>query len=97
MSTGKPFDTQRVLAMSLNTLLDTNDLHDVISKTSFETKDLRNVAQTTLLFLTKEDVFMIKNAMYFAKKEIYDLIRSLGGQWNDAKERPIVCFSIQRD
>ena len=34
---------------------------------------------------------MIKNAMYFAKKEIYDLIRSLGGQWNDAQERPIVC------
>ena len=35
---------------------------------------------------------MIKNSMYFAKKEIYDLIRSLGGQWNDSKERPIVCI-----
>ena len=34
---------------------------------------------------------MIKNGMYFAKKDIYDLIRSLGGQWNDSKERPIVC------
>ena len=35
---------------------------------------------------------MIKNGMYFAKKEIYDLIRSLGGEWNDAKERPLVCI-----
>ena len=34
---------------------------------------------------------MIKNSMYFAKREIYDLIRSLGGEWNDPKERPIVC------
>ena len=34
---------------------------------------------------------MNKNSMYFAKSEIYDLIRSLGGQWNDSKERPIVC------
>ena len=35
---------------------------------------------------------MIKNSMYFARREIYDLIRSLGGQWNDSKERPIVCI-----
>ena len=35
---------------------------------------------------------MIKNGMYFAKQEIYDLIRSLGGEWNDSKERPIVCI-----
>ena len=35
---------------------------------------------------------MIKNSMYFAKREIYDLIRSLGGQWNDSKERPIMCI-----
>ena len=34
---------------------------------------------------------MIKNSMYFAKEEIYELIRSLGGQWNDSKDRPIVC------
>ena len=34
---------------------------------------------------------MIKNGMYFAKEEIYDLIRSLGGEWNDSKERPLVC------
>ena len=34
---------------------------------------------------------MIKNGMYFAKEEIYQLIRQLGGQWNDSKERPLVC------
>ena len=34
---------------------------------------------------------MIKNGMYFAKQEIYDLIRSLGGEWNDSKERPLLC------
>ena len=35
---------------------------------------------------------MIKNSMNFAKREIYDLICSLGGQQNDSKERPIVCI-----
>lgn len=35
---------------------------------------------------------MIKNGMYFAKQDIYDLIRSLGGTWNDSKERPLVCI-----
>lgn len=30
--------------------------------------------------------------MYFAKREIYELIRENGGQWNDSKERPIVCI-----
>ena len=34
---------------------------------------------------------MIKNGMYFAKQEIYDLIRDLGGTWNDKKSRPIYC------
>lgn len=34
---------------------------------------------------------MLKNGMYFAKRSIYELIRSLGGEWNDSKERPIVC------
>lgn len=34
---------------------------------------------------------MIKNGMYFAKEEIYDLIRSSGGTWNDSKNRPIYC------
>lgn len=35
---------------------------------------------------------MQKNGMYFGKASFYDLIRSVGGVWNDAKERPIVCL-----
>jgi hypothetical protein len=35
---------------------------------------------------------MILNAMYFGKSEIYDVIRKVGGTWNDNKERPIVCL-----
>ena len=35
---------------------------------------------------------MIEKGMYFGKEAIYQLIRSLGGQWNDSKERPIVCL-----
>ena len=35
---------------------------------------------------------MKENAMYFGKNEIYEKIRSLGGQWNDSKERPLVCL-----
>lgn len=36
--------------------------------------------------------YMIEKAMYFGKAKIYELIRSLGGEWNDTKERPIVCL-----
>lgn len=35
---------------------------------------------------------MEKNRIYFAKPEFYNIIRSVGGQWNDSKERPIVCL-----
>lgn len=35
---------------------------------------------------------MKEKAMYFAKNEIYDKIRKSGEQWNDSKERPIVCL-----
>ena len=34
---------------------------------------------------------MIENGMYFAKSDIYQLIRSVGGVWNDNKDRPIYC------
>ncbi len=30
--------------------------------------------------------------LYFGKESFYDLIKSAGGQWNDTKERPIVCM-----
>lgn len=35
---------------------------------------------------------MNEHAIYFGKNNYYNIIRSLGGQWNDSKERPIVCL-----
>lgn len=35
---------------------------------------------------------MEENALYYGKPEFYNLIRSLGGEWNDWKKRPIVCL-----
>ncbi|MGN0136549.1 hypothetical protein [Anaerotignum sp.] len=35
---------------------------------------------------------MIQNGMYFGKDSFYQMIRSLGGEWNDSKERPLVCL-----
>lgn len=35
---------------------------------------------------------MKEHALYFGKSEFYDIIRKNGGQWNDSKERPIVCL-----
>ena len=35
---------------------------------------------------------MIEYALYFGKKEFYDIIRNVGGVWNDSKERPLVCL-----
>ena len=29
--------------------------------------------------------------LFFAKADIYNVIRSVGGEWNDSKERPLVC------
>jgi len=34
---------------------------------------------------------MILYGMYFCKESLYQLIRDNGGEWNDSKERPIVC------
>ncbi|EEY35930.1 hypothetical protein [Pseudoleptotrichia goodfellowii] len=30
--------------------------------------------------------------VYFAKKEFYQKIKEVGGEWNDTKERPVVCL-----
>lgn len=30
--------------------------------------------------------------IYFAKSEFYQIIKEVGGVWNDTKERPIVCL-----
>lgn len=35
---------------------------------------------------------MQENAVYFGKSDFYNIIRSMDGQWNDSKERPIVCL-----
>ena len=35
---------------------------------------------------------MLENSIYYGKSEFYDIIRSLGGTWNDSKERPIVAL-----
>ena len=35
---------------------------------------------------------MKENAMYFGKNDIYQKIKDIGGEWNDLKERPLVCL-----
>ena len=35
---------------------------------------------------------MQEHGMYFGKQKLYDTIRNNGGEWNDSKERPIVCL-----
>ena len=35
---------------------------------------------------------MIEHALYFGKEEFYNVIRNVGGIWNDSKERPLVCL-----
>lgn len=35
---------------------------------------------------------MREHGMYFGKEEFYQIIKDIGGQWNDSKERPIVCL-----
>lgn len=35
---------------------------------------------------------MLENSIYYGKKDFYDIIRSLGGAWNDFKERPLLAL-----
>lgn len=35
---------------------------------------------------------MKENAIYYGKHSFYQLIKNIGGAWNDTKERPIVCL-----
>ena len=35
---------------------------------------------------------MDEYTIYFGKNCFYNIIRDIGGQWNDSKERPIVCL-----
>lgn len=35
---------------------------------------------------------MNEYSMYFLKNEFYNIIRNIGGEWNDSKERPVICL-----
>ena len=35
---------------------------------------------------------MIEKGLYYIKREFGDVVRSIGGEWNDEKHRPIVCL-----
>lgn len=35
---------------------------------------------------------MTEKGMYFASPDFYNLIKQIGGTWNDKKERPVVCL-----
>ena len=77
----------------------TNTLHNVRQSNIVRDKYLsqcriRNIV--ALLYnralVLPGDKKMDKYTIYFGKSEFYDVIRKIGGQWNDSKERPIVCL-----
>lgn len=35
---------------------------------------------------------MKEHTIYFAKNDFYNIIRTVGGTWNDSKERPLICL-----
>lgn len=35
---------------------------------------------------------MVEHSIYYGKSDFYNIIRNIGGTWNDSKERPIVCL-----
>ena len=35
---------------------------------------------------------MIERGLYYANQDLAELIKSVGGEWNDSKHRPIVCL-----
>ena len=35
---------------------------------------------------------MIERGLYYVSEDFKDLVRSVGGEWNDTKRRPIVCL-----
>lgn len=43
-------------------------------------------------YIQKREIFMIERGLYYANSDFSDMIRSLGGQWEDTKHRPIVCL-----
>lgn len=67
-------------------------------ETLFKTNTFRNVGKKTLQedvetaftssFLRRNE--MLENSIYYGKNEFYEIIRNLGGVWNDKKERPLL-------
>ena len=43
-------------------------------------------------YIQKEMIQLIERGLYYAKPEFGQMIRDLGGTWNDTKHRPIVCL-----
>ena len=37
-------------------------------------------------------MFMVENGLYYATQDFFQMIREVGGEWNDTKHRPIVCL-----
>lgn len=35
---------------------------------------------------------MVERGLYYADNTFFELIRSVGGEWNDTKHRPMVCL-----
>lgn len=44
-----------------------------------------------------EIIGIIEKGMYFAKNDLYQIVRNVGGQWNDRKFRPIVTLIQSSD
>ena len=72
-----------------NTLFDTNTLLGVRHK-YIDRKKSPNLIRAFLF--RNNGGKMQEKGMYFGTKSIYEKIRSIGGEWNDGKERPIVCL-----
>lgn len=70
---------------------------NIIDSITFRNVRRRNIVEK-LLYLVYSSLFLLgvvsmtEHGMYFASKDFYNLIRNNGGQWNDSKERPIVCL-----
>lgn len=41
---------------------------------------------------TESDVTMIERGLYYTTAQFAEMIRSVGGVWNDTKNRPVVCL-----
>jgi hypothetical protein len=64
-----------------------------------KTKTFHNVRQRNIVKANEEIIgffgdrrkHMIQNGMYYVTDEYKELVKSIGGQWNDTKKRPMAC------